>query len=161
MESLLKIFGEGEHLDALQMSSRGIVMFLIMLLLIRISGRRSFGVRTPLDNIIAVSLGAIMSRAVVGASPFDSVVVCCFVIVLLHRITGMLIARSKAFARVVEGEKILLFEDGVFLKENMKKALVCQEDLMQGVRKSALTEDMSQIKKVYMERNGEISAIKK
>jgi uncharacterized membrane protein YcaP (DUF421 family) len=43
----------------------------------------------------------------------------------------------------------------------MKKALVCQEDLMQGVRKSALTEDMAKIEKVYMERNGEISAIKK
>jgi uncharacterized membrane protein YcaP (DUF421 family) len=55
----------------------------------------------------------------------------------------------------------LLFEDGVFLKEHMKKALVCQEDLMQGVRKSAMTENMDQIQKVYMERNGEISAIKK
>ena len=43
----------------------------------------------------------------------------------------------------------------------MKKALVCQEDLMQGVRKSALTEDMDKIEKVYMERNGDISAIRK
>jgi uncharacterized membrane protein YcaP (DUF421 family) len=43
----------------------------------------------------------------------------------------------------------------------MKKALVCQEDVMQGVRKSALMEDMSKIDKVYMERNGEISSIKK
>lgn len=43
----------------------------------------------------------------------------------------------------------------------MKKALVCQEDIMQGVRKSALLEDMDQIEKVYMERNGEISSIKK
>ncbi|PTR00081.1 uncharacterized protein DUF421 [Mucilaginibacter yixingensis] len=161
MESLLKIFGEGEHLDAVQMSCRGVVMFLIMLVLIRISGRRSFGMRTALDNIIAVSLGAIMSRAVVGASPFRSVVVCCLVIVLLHRAVGRLIAAGKKFSRVVEGEKILLFEDGVFLKEHMKRALVCEEDLMQGVRKSALTEDMSQIKKVYMERNGEISAIRK
>jgi len=32
---------------------------------------------------------------------------------------------------------------------------------MQGVRKSALTEDMEKIEKVYLERNGEISAIKK
>jgi hypothetical protein len=32
---------------------------------------------------------------------------------------------------------------------------------MQGVRKSALTEDMKNIDKVYIERNGEISAIKK
>ncbi|MEO3407620.1 YetF domain-containing protein [Mucilaginibacter sp. CAU 1740] len=161
MELLLKLFGEGEHLDALQMSSRGIVMFLVMLVLIRISGRRSFGVRTALDNIIAISLGAIMSRAVVGASPFGAVICCCFVIVLLHRATGRLIAGSQRISRVIEGEKILLFKDGVYLKENMKKALVCEEDLMQGVRKSALTEDMDQIQKVYMERNGEISAIKK
>lgn len=157
----MQLFGEGEHLNALQMSSRGIAMFVIALVLIRVSGRRSFGVRTPLDNIIVISLGAIMSRAVVGASPYVPVMVCCFVIVLLHRFIGWLIANSKPFGRVIEGEKILLFEDGVFQKENMKKALVCQEDLMQGVRKSALTEDMDKIEKVYMERNGEISAIKK
>ena len=161
MEILIKIFGEGKDLNALQMSDRGIVMFFIALILIRISGRRSFGVRSPLDNIITISLGAIMSRAVVGASDFVPVVVCCFVIVLLHRLFGWLIAHSKPFGRLIEGEKILLFEDGVFQKENMKKALVCQEDLMQGVRKSALTEDMTKIAKVYMERNGEISSIKK
>ena len=43
----------------------------------------------------------------------------------------------------------------------MGKALVCEEDMMQGVRKSALTEDMEKIRAVYMERNGEISSIKK
>jgi uncharacterized membrane protein YcaP (DUF421 family) len=161
MELLLKMFGEGKDLNALQMSDRGIVIFFIALILIRISGRRSFGVRSPLDNIITISLGAIMSRAVVGASAFVPVIVCCFMIVLLHRVFGWLIAHSKPFGRLIEGEKILLFEDGMFQKENMKKALVCQEDLMQGVRKSALTEDMDKIEKVYMERNGEISAIKK
>src|ERR1700709_451002 len=161
MEILIKIFGEGKDLNMLQMSCRGIVMFFIALALIRISGRRSFGVRSPLDNIITISLGAVMSRAIVGASNFVPVVVCCFVIVLLHRFIGWLIANSTLFGRFIEGEKILLFEDGTFLKANMKKALVCQEDLMQGVRKSALTEDMDKVEKVYIERNGEISAIKK
>src|ERR1700733_14233582 len=110
MELLLTIFGEGKNLNALQMSCRGIVIFFVALILIRISGRRSFGVRSPLDNIITISLGAIMSRAVVGASDFVPVVVTCFVIVLLHRLVGFFIARSKAFARFTEGEKILLFE---------------------------------------------------
>jgi uncharacterized membrane protein YcaP (DUF421 family) len=161
METIIKIFGEGKNLNALQMSSRGLVMFIIALILIRISGRRSFGVRSPLDNIITISLGAVMSRAIVGASDFVPVVVTCFVVVLLHRIVGFFIARSKPFGRFIEGEKILLFEDGLFIKENMKKALVCEEDIMQGVRKSAMTEDMGTIKKVFMERNGEISSIKK
>ncbi|SDE00496.1 Protein of unknown function [Mucilaginibacter pineti] len=161
MEKLMfTLFGEGKDLNALQMSSRGIVVFFIALILIRVSGRRSFGVRTPLDNIISISLGAIMSRAVVGASAFVPVIVCCFVIVLLHRLFGWLIAHSKAFGRFIEGDKIELFKNGRFLDENMKQALVCQEDIMQGVRKSALTEKMEKIDKVYMERNGDISAIK-
>lgn len=161
MELMLKIFGEGKDLNALQMSSRGVIMFFIALILIRVSGRRSFGVRTPLDNIITISLGAIMSRAVVGASDFVPVVVCCFVIVLLHRLFGWLIAHSKAFGRFIEGDKMVLFEQNKFQEDAMKKALVCQEDVMQGVRKSALTEQMDKIEKVYMERNGEISSIKK
>jgi uncharacterized membrane protein YcaP (DUF421 family) len=161
MELLIKIFGEGKDLNALQMSCRGVVFFIIALVLIRISGRRSFGVRTPLDNIIAISLGAIMSRAVVGASEFVPIVVCCFVIVLMHRFFGWLIAHSKAFGEFIEGNKMVLFERGNFQHDNMKKALVCKEDIMQGVRKSALTEDMNQIEKVYMERNGDISPLKK
>src|SRR6201991_118697 len=123
MELMLKIFGEGKELNALQMSSRGVVVFIIAFLLIRVSGRPSFGVRTPLDNIITISLGAIMSRAVVGASDFVPVVVCCFVIVLLHRLFGWLIANSKAFGRFIEGNKMILFEQGNFRQETMKKAL--------------------------------------
>jgi len=161
MELLIKIFGEGKDLNALQMSCRGVIFFIIALVLIRISGRRSFGVRTPLDNIIAISLGAIMSRAVVGASEFVPIVVCCFVIVLMHRFFGWLIAHSKAFGEFIEGNKMVLFERGNFQHDNMKKALVCKEDIMQGVRKSALTEDKNHIEKVYMERNGDISPLKK
>ena len=155
------IFGQGKDLDTLQMTCRGIVVFIIALLLIRISGRRSFGVRTPLDNIITISLGAVLSRAIVGASAFVPVIVTCFTVVILHRLFGMLISHSGKFGRITEGTRILLYHDGHFLPKHMRRALVCREDVMQGVRKSALTEDMGKIDKVYMERNGEISAIKK
>ncbi|XHR96988.1 YetF domain-containing protein [Mucilaginibacter sp. UC70_90] len=101
-----------------------------------------------------------MSRAVVGASAFVPVIVCCFVIVLLHRLLGWLIARNSPLVSWVEGEKIPLFRGGRFDEDRMKRALVCREDVMQGVRKSALTEDLEKIDKVYMERNGDISAIK-
>ena len=161
MELLVEIFGEGKDLNALQMSSRGIVVFFLALVLIRISGRRSFGVRAPLDNIIGILLGAVMSRAVVGASPFVPVIVCCFAIVLLHRLMAWLIATNERFAKIVEGNKILLYENGHFIDDNLKRALLCREDVQQGVRKSALTEDMSNIDKVYIERSGDISAIKR
>ena len=161
MELLIKIFGEGKDLNALQMSCRGIVIFFIAFVLIRISGRRSFAVKGPLDNIITISLGAILSRAVVGASDFIPVIVCCFVIVILHRVFGWLVANNESFGKFIEGNKIDLFSDGQFRKKNMRKGLLCKEDIMQGVRKSALTEDMEKIEKVYLERNGDISPVKK
>jgi uncharacterized membrane protein YcaP (DUF421 family) len=161
MDTLIEIFGLGKDLTIQQMCCRGISVFFIALILIRISGRRSFGVRTALDNIILILLGATLSRAVVGASPFVPVIATCLIIVLLHRIFGWSIVKSERLGKIVEGNKILLFHNDHFIKENMEKALVCKEDIMQGVRKSALTEDMSEIDKVYIERNGEISSVKK
>jgi uncharacterized membrane protein YcaP (DUF421 family) len=161
MNTLIGIFGQGKDLNALQMSVRGVVVFLIALVLIRISGRRSFGIRSPLDNIIVISLGAILSRAIVGASDFVAVVIACFVIVLLHRFLGWLISRSERLASMIEGDKILLFSDGHFNRDNIRKALLSEEDIMQGIRKSALTDDLDKIDRIYIERSGEISAIKK
>lgn len=161
MNIFIEIFGQGVELNVLQMSCRGILIFFIALVLIRISGRRSFGMRSPLDNIIVITLGAVLSRAIVGASPFLTVIITCFVIVLLHRVLGLLIVRNKRFSNLVEGNKILLFKDGQFIRENINRALVGDEDIMQGIRETALTDNLDKIDKVYMERNGQISATRK
>jgi uncharacterized membrane protein YcaP (DUF421 family) len=161
VSALYAVFGEGKELTILQMSCRSVVVFFICLVLIRLSGRRSFGIRTPLDNIIVILLGALLSRAITGASPFAAVVLASIVLVLLHRLLGWLIVQNPAIGNLVEGKRIGLYKNGSFVSKNMEKALVCKEDVMQGVRESALTEDMNKIEAVYMERNGEISAIKK
>ncbi len=161
MKLLISIFGDGKDLNVLQMSCRGFVIFFIALILIRIAGRRSFGLRTPFDNIIVILLGAVLSRAVVGASPFIPTIACTVFIVLLHRIMAYCVVHSEFIAKLVEGNKIILFEKNKFIKKNMDKGLVCKEDILESVRKSALTDAMEKIDRVYIERNGEISAIKK
>jgi uncharacterized membrane protein YcaP (DUF421 family) len=161
MDWLTQLFGQGKELTALQMSMRGIAIFIIAWLLIRIAGRRSFGLHTPLDNIISILLGAVLSRAVVGASPFVPVVACCLIIAVIHRLLGTIASRSDGFSKLMEGNKMLLFKDGHFIDENMKRAQVCKENIMQGIRESALTDDLEKIDRVYMERNGAISVVKK
>jgi uncharacterized membrane protein YcaP (DUF421 family) len=161
MQILHSIFGAGKDLNVLQMTARSVVVFIIALILIRISGRRSFGLRTPLDNIITIVLGAVLSRAIVGASGFLPVITSCTVLVLIHRLFAYGMVHYPAFSKLVSGEKILLFKDGDFIKQHMDKALICEEEIRQEVRKTALTENLDQIEKIYMERNGEVNSVKK
>src|SRR6185369_8492138 len=121
-----QVFGEGSGLNSLQMACRGIVIFIVALVLIRISGRRSFGMRTPLDNVVLILLGAILSRAVVGASPFLPVIITCMAIVLFHRFLALILVKRRTFDRIVEGDKIILFKNGNFIKENLDRALVSE-----------------------------------
>ena len=161
MDLLIQIFGAGKELNTLQVCARGIVIFFIALLLIRLSGRRSFGLHTPLDNIISILLGAVLSRAVTGASAFVPVISVCFLIVLLHRFFTWVLVRNKKIRELCEGKKILLFENGVFIQHNLTNALVSKEDILQAMRISLLSEDLVKVEKIYMERNGKISIVKK
>jgi uncharacterized membrane protein YcaP (DUF421 family) len=161
MNTVSEILGKGTDLTIWQMSARGIIIFFVALLLIRISGRRSFGLHMSFDNIITITLGAVMSRAIVGASPMLPILVSCTIIVLVHRMLGWIMVRNRTVANFIEGEKMMLFADGSFLKKNMDRAQVCEEDIMQGVRRNVLTNDLNQVKEIYIERNGEISSVKK
>jgi len=161
MDLFIQIFGAGKELNTLQVCTRGFVIFFIALLLIRLSGRRSFALRTPLDNIISILLGAVLSRAVTGASAFVPVISVCFLIVLLHRFFTWVLVRNKKIRELCEGKKILLFENGVFIQHNLTNALVSKEDILQAMRISLLSEDFVKVEKIYMERNGKISIVKK
>ena len=161
MDLFIQIFGAGKELNTLQVCTRGFVIFFIALLLIRLSGRRSFGLHTPLDNIISILLGAVLSRAVTGASAFVPVISICFLIVLLHRFFTWVLVRNKKIRELCEGKKILLFENGVFIQHNLTNALVSKEDILQAMRISLLSEDLVKVEKIYMERNGKISIVKK
>lgn len=161
MKLILEIFGEGKDLTTFQMCCRAIIVFIIALALIRISGRRSFGLHTTYDNIMAILLGSILSRPVVGASPFLPTIAACLVIAILHRIFGILGVRLPWFGRLTKGAKIPLYKDGKFIEKNLIRSLVSVDDIMEGVRIQAMENSLENIKTVYMERSGKISVVKK
>lgn len=161
MEILVEIFGKGKELSVYQMCMRAILVFIITLLLIRMSGKRTFGMRMPMDNVIAILLGALLSRAIVGASPFIATVASGLVIVILYRICAGLSVFSKLFGKIVKGSGELIYKDGVMLKETMKRCMVTEEDLIEEVRINSNLGSLHEVETAYVERNGEISVVKK
>jgi uncharacterized membrane protein YcaP (DUF421 family) len=161
METLIDIFGRGGSLTVFQMSMRATLVFVIAIILLRISGRRSFGLQMPLDNVIAILLGAILSRGVVGASPFLATLAAGTALVLLHRIFGMLAVYNKRFDLLVKGEEKLVYSAGKIIMRNMHRCMLSKADLMEGVRTATHGESLECINKIYVERDGKITVVMK
>jgi hypothetical protein len=109
MDVVISIFGEGKDLDALQMAARTIAVCFAALIFIRISGRRSFGQRSPFDYVVAILLGATLSRVIVGASPAIPTLVASLVMVLIHRALGWACVRSARLETLSVGVERELF----------------------------------------------------
>lgn len=157
MELIALIFGDDSHLTAAQMSARAAVVFVITLALIRISGRRSFGQRTPFDAATTVLLGAVLSRGVVGASPFAATVGAAAVLVLLHRLVGWLSVRSDRFDVFVNGRERVLVSEGRKDPKALGSALITERDLEEAVRRKLGRVDLAAVRSATLERDGEIS----
>jgi len=161
MDTIIKLFGEGKDLSVMQMSLRAIVIYFITLILIRISGRRTFGKKSAFDNTIVIILGAILSRAVVGASPFLSTVVCSLALVVLHRLLAWLCITNDGLARMLRGKPLLLFSDNKFDEDNMSAGLISKKELMGDIRLKANDDKLDNVDQIYLETSGEISVVKK
>src|SRR5687768_2038725 len=160
-EIIYKLFGEGRDLNALHMSSRALVMFFITLILIRIAGMRAFGTKSAFDNIIVIMLGAILSRAVVGVSPFFPIVMSGLVLALVHRMLGFISIYNPFISHLVKTNELSLYKNGKLNEINMKRCNLSIGDLMAGVRQNANINSLDEAEEVFMERTGQISVVKK
>ena len=161
MKFMNEWWGINENITPMEIAARSAVMFLIALLLMRMAGMRPFGKGEPFDNIITFLIGGILSRGVVGATPFFSTIFSMAVIIIIHKILAKLSIYSKWFGAKVKGEKILLYKNGAFIKENMARTNITEHDILEDLRLEVQLGSLDAIREVYMERTGEISFVKK
>lgn len=140
---------------------RGTVVFFVAWLLLRIAGKRTFGQRAVIDYVIMIMLGAILSRAVIGASPFVPTLTTSAVIIIIHKFLAWVTFHNHKLGNVIKGDADCLYRNGKLVEENMKTTLITREDIMEGVRTEGNVSSLEEVEEVFIERNGDISIIKK
>jgi uncharacterized membrane protein YcaP (DUF421 family) len=159
-ETLVGLSVEPKDLTFVQISLRGIIVFLATLIMIRLGHKRLLTRRTPFDAILLVILAAVLSRAINGSAAFFATLGGGVVLVLLHRLFAHLAYHSHGFGILVKGRPDTIVRDGKCDFQMMRRNHVSIHDLEEDMRLNGHIDDLSKVRLARVERSGDISFIK-
>lgn len=160
LEPLLGLGVEPKNLTFVQISLRGVIVFIATLIMIRFGHKRSLARKTAFDAVLIVILASVLSRAINGSAAFFATLGGGFVLVLLHRLLALIAYHSHGFGILIKGEPDVIVRDGSTNIPNMRRNHISKHDLEEDLRLAAAAEDLSAIKTARVERSGDISFIK-
>jgi len=158
---LLGLDSAPKDLTFFQISLRGIVVFLATLIMVRLGHKRSLARKTAFDAVLIVILASVLSRAINGSSAFFATLGGSLVIVVLHRLFAFIAYYWHWFGVLIKGSPELIIQDGDLLLGAMRRNHVSRHDIEEDMRLTARAEKLSEIRKAYVERSGDISFIKR
>jgi len=144
-----------------QIAVRGIIVFIITLVMIRFGDKRFLSKKTAFDAILGLILASMLARAVNGSAAFWPTLGGGFVLVGLHRLIAFLSRRWHKFGILVKGTSDVVVRDGRIVEAGMRRNDLSEHDLQEDMRIHGQVDDVSQIKVAYAERNGHISVVPK
>ena len=160
-ETLLGLSVEPRDLTFVQISLRGIIVFLATLAMVRLGHKRSLSRKTPFDAVLLVILASVLSRAINGSAAFFGTLGGGVVLVLLHRLFAHLAYYSHGFGILVKGKPDIIVRDGECDFDMMRRNHVSVHDVEEDMRLNGHIDDLSRIRLARVERSGDISFIKK
>ena len=157
METIYSIIGpDSKEILWWQMGLRGVIVFILAIVIVRYGDSRIFGKSSALDIVLGIILGSILSRAITGNSPFFETIFTTLLLVGLHWTFAWLAYRFHGFGKYIKGGEVTLIKDGKILEHNLRRYNITIKDICEAGRKNNI-ENQEDIKDAFLERSGDIS----
>jgi uncharacterized membrane protein YcaP (DUF421 family) len=141
---------------------RAAAVYLLLLLVIRASGKRSLAQLTAFDFVLLLVIGEATQQAMMGNDySITAFVIAIVTLIALHQVTDLLTFRSERADRLINGAAVVLVEDGRFNDRYMRIYRITRDELLAQARSSEAVERLEQIRYAVLERTGAISIIPK
>lgn len=139
---------------------RGFIMYLFLLVLFRIAGRRTLGQMTNFDFVLLLIISEATQNAMIG-NDFSVTNGILVILSLVGLDIGFSILKQRfpILNRHLDGLPLVLVDQGRPVQELMRKTRVDEEDILFSAREKHGIERMEQIKYAALETNGGISII--
>lgn len=138
---------------------RGAIVYCALLLMMRLSGRRTVGQFTPFDLLVVMLLSEAVSNSMSGGD--DSLLgglIIAATLVALTMLIAFLTSRSERIEKFIEGSPVLIGRDGIFFDNVLKNCRLSQSDIEEALREADCPRP--HMKCAFLEADGRISIMR-
>ena len=163
-ESFKQLLGlgiEARDLSFIQISVRGVIVFIVSLVMVRVANKRFLARMSAFDAILGFILASMLARAVNGSAAFLPTLGGGFVLVGLHSLIATLAYRWEWIGFLVKGRPDILVKQGKCNRGLMKANKISEHDLLEEARLNGSVLEVTDILQATIERNGQVSIVPK
>ena len=139
----------------------GVSAYIAIVLILRVSGKRTLASMSAFDFIIAVAVGAVFGRTLTTKNLSISETLTAFILLaVLQFIFAYLEGKSKIFKRIFNTTPTLLYYNGEYIQKNLHKERLDKSKVLGAARKKGFG-SMDDVAAVILEIDATLSVIGK
>ncbi|HEX2122585.1 MAG TPA: YetF domain-containing protein [Thermoanaerobaculia bacterium] len=138
---------------------RGLFVYVLMLVVIRILGKRTVGNFTAFDLLVALMLGEVVDEIIYGDVNIAQGVTAILVVAAAKYLTAWLTYGNQTLNKLLEGKPTTLVQNGELVREGMRGELMNEQEVMASLRLQGVS-DMREVRSAIMEVDGIVSVIR-
>jgi uncharacterized membrane protein YcaP (DUF421 family) len=139
---------------------RGLAVFLVLLLIFRIAGKRTLHETTTFDFVLLLIIAETVQQAMISDdSSFTNALILVCTLVGVNVLLSLLKQRSRKLEQILEGAPVVLLEKGKLHKDRLDKERVDEREIGAAARELHGVERLEDIKHAILEKDGSISVV--
>lgn len=140
---------------------RALVVYVLVMLLMRASGKRAVGQFTPFDLVLLILLGNSVQNGINGGdNSLTGAAIMATTLIAVNYLVALATTRSRVAERLLEGEPVVLARDGRVFDRVLRRELINKRDFHEAMRMNDVA-DVDEIALALLETNGHITILKK
>ena len=141
---------------------RAVVVYVVLLLIFRICGKRSLAQITTFDFVLLLIVSEAVQPALMGNdSSMTNSLLLVLTLLGIELLLSLTQNKLPLLDKLLDDVPLILVEDGQPIVERLRQARVAESDILASARMNQGLERMDQIKYAVLERSGGISVIPK
>lgn len=140
---------------------RGVVVYVFVLLLLRLTGKRQVGDMSPFDLVLLLILSEAVQNSMNGNdSSITGGLILAATLVGLNWVIGWLTYSSKRIENIVEGTPLIVIHEGKVLQKSMQRGQITKRELDAALRANGCASP-EEVRFAVLENNGQLTVIRR